>query len=78
MIATRQHLAQALGPRGVDFTVANHGSIFLLTPRTPAAFAWVEAHIPDDAQTLGLSIAIEHRFIVDLVEGILGDGLVVA
>lgn len=58
-----------------DFTVQNHGSIFILTPHTPEAEAWVEEHIPDDAQLWGNGIVVEHRFIDNIVEGARADGL---
>ena len=64
-------------PEVIDFKVQNHGSIFLLRPRTPAANVWVSEHLPEDAQSFGDAIAIEHRFISDIVRGIQGDGLVV-
>jgi len=58
-----------------DFYVANHGSIFLLTPVTQAAREWVAEHIPEDAPALGNSIAIEHRFVGEVLAGITNDGL---
>ncbi len=60
-----------------DFGVANHGSIFLLTPFTEAADAWAEEHLPEDAQRLGPAIVVEHRYIGDIIAGIQGDGLTV-
>lgn len=61
-----------------DFDVQNHGSIFLLIPNTDDAKQWVEEHLPDDAMTFGNGIAIEHRYITDIVNGALGDGLTVS
>lgn len=58
-----------------DFSVENHGSIVLLRPLTPAAEAWIEEHIPDDAQTFGNAIAVEPRYIQDIINGIVADGL---
>lgn len=60
-----------------DFLFADHGSIILLTPITEAALDWVAAHIPDDAQTFGGGIAIEHRYWPDIIWGINDDGLTV-
>ena len=60
-----------------EFTVENHGAIFILTPHTEAGRDWADTHIPDDAQTVGASIAVEHRYIADIVRGIQGDGLLV-
>lgn len=63
--------------RAADFTVQNHGSIFLLCPQTEAASTWIEEHIPADAMTLGSAVAVEHRYISDIIEGAQGDGLIV-
>jgi hypothetical protein len=60
-----------------DFFVENHGSIFLLRPVTPSASDWISANIPDDAQFLGNALAVEHRYIADIVEGIKHDALAV-
>jgi len=58
-----------------DFTVSDRGSIFLLAPLTPAAYAWCDDHIPDDAQWLAGAVAVEHRYIRDIVVGAQRDGL---
>lgn len=52
-------------------------TVFLLTPKTDAARAWVAEHIPGDALTLGRGIAVEHRYIANIVNGIMRDGLTV-
>jgi hypothetical protein len=59
----------------MDFDIVNDGSVFLLIPNTEAAEAWVAEHIPADAQTLGKGIAVEHRYIGDVLHGIQEDGL---
>ncbi len=64
-----------------DFSVEGEGrfcTVYLLRPLTPAAFDWIEEHIPKDAQRLGNAVAIEHRYIGPIAEGILEDGLVIA
>jgi hypothetical protein len=64
-----------------DFSIEGEGrfcGVYLLRPLTPAAFEWIENHIPEDAQRLGNAIAVEHRYIADIVAGIQGDGLAVA
>ena len=67
-----------MGERAVskrtDFGVSDHGSIFLLEPRTRAARNWIDEHIADNAQFWGECVAVEHRYIWDLVEGIVADG----
>src|SRR5882762_8416537 len=64
-----------------DFSIEGEGcfcTVYLLRPLTPAAFEWIEQHIPEDAQRLGNAIAVEHRYIGPIAEGILADGLVLA
>jgi len=60
-----------------DFKVSGGGSLYILTPCTDAARDWVSEHIGDDAQTWGGGIAVEHRYIGDIVDGIQNDGLTV-
>jgi hypothetical protein len=57
-----------------DFTVTNHGTIFLLEPHTDAALDWITEHLPAEAFTFGDAVVVEHRFIRDIVAGIHGDG----
>jgi hypothetical protein len=59
----------------LDFTVTGGGSIYLLRPLTDAARAWVDDHIPDTAMWLGRAVAIEHRYLWPIVEGIDEAGL---
>ena len=60
-----------------DFRCENHGSIFLLYPLNESAKSWIEENLPSDAQWFGNAVAIEHRFIWPILEGIQNDGLVV-
>jgi hypothetical protein len=60
----------------VDFTVENHGSIFLLQGHTVSAAAWINEHLPEDRQTFGGAVVVEHRYIADIVRGIQDVGLV--
>jgi hypothetical protein len=60
-----------------DFSVETHGSIFLLRPLSDAACDWIAEHIPEDAQTFGNAIVVQHRFIGAIVTGARADGLVV-
>jgi len=64
-----------------DFSIEGEGrfcTVYLLRPLTPAAFDWIEEHIPEDAQRLGAAIAVEHSYIGAIAEGIVADGLVLA
>lgn len=62
----------------VDLKVENHGSIFLLRPVSSTGQDWIDEHVDPEAQTLGNAVAVEHRYIRDIVEGAMEDGLVVA
>jgi len=71
-------IASGNSPTQPDFVVENHGSIFLLKPRTPAARSWVEAHIGDNGyQPYFPTVVVEHRYIADIVHRAEADGLVV-
>jgi hypothetical protein len=59
-----------------DFHVVNGGSIFLLHPITREARDWADKNIHAEPwQHFGNAIAVEHRFILDIIEGIKADGL---
>lgn len=59
-----------------DFSVSNEGNIYLLTAHSEAAQEWVEEHLPSDRQTwCEHGTAVEHRFILDICNGIQNDGL---
>lgn len=63
-----------------DFFVTGEGpftTVYLLHPLTDAAHEWVAEHLPEDAQRLGNAIAVEHRYIRDIVDGARNDGLAV-
>jgi hypothetical protein len=63
----------------LNFKLENHGSLFLLRPPTSAAINWMNVHLPMDSpetQFWGAAIAIEPRCIAPIVEGIIGDRLV--
>lgn len=50
-----------------DYTVENHGSLFLLRPTHGAARENLEEHTGDEAQWFGGALAVEHRYIGPLV-----------
>jgi hypothetical protein len=58
-----------------DFTVSDHGTIFLVQPNTAAGRQWVEDHIPSDATFWGEAVVVEHRFIGDIISGFRLEGL---
>lgn len=61
-----------------DVEVENCGSIFLLDPQTDAGREWIEQHLPEDRMYFGNRVAVEHNCIANIVEGMQGDGLIVA
>lgn len=80
---TRKRLAAGL-PAGnlhrrkvTDFVVAGGGTVYLLIPKTDAARAWRNDNLPGDVQMLGNGIAVEHRYISDILDGIKNDGLTI-
>ena len=60
-----------------DFLCENHGSVFLLRPLNQSAQSWIDKNLPSDAQWFGNGVAVEHRYIWAILEGIQNDGLAV-
>jgi hypothetical protein len=58
-----------------DFRVHDEGTIWLFTPVTPAAFEFLAKHVQEDALYFGTSLAVEHRFVYDLLVGLREHGL---
>lgn len=58
-----------------DLSIENEGNIFMLRGLSEAGKAWIAEHIPADAQRLGDAVAVEHRFIADIAQGAVNDGL---
>ena len=62
-----------------DFHFQNHFNVVRLTPLTPTARDWLEAHIEcEDWQVLGLGVVIEPRYANAMLEGLVADGFTVA
>ena len=59
----------------IDALVSGHGSIYLVRPMSDAATAWIDENVQDDAQWLGPALAVEHRYILDLIDGMRASGL---
>jgi hypothetical protein len=71
--------ANSLAVNTPDFVLENHGSLFLLRPLNSAAKEWTQDHLPVDSpetQFWGEAIVIEPRYVAPIVDGIIGDGLV--
>lgn len=69
--------APSIPRRHADLMV--HGgcadTVYLLRPVSPAGSEWIAQHIPADAVRLGDGVAVEHRYIVDIISGAVADGL---
>jgi len=53
-------------------------SVFIVTPVTEEAQEWVKEHIPDDAQWFGKGFVVEHRYLGNIIDGMIGDGLTIS
>jgi hypothetical protein len=58
-----------------DFNVADHGSVVVMTPLTPAARDWTTNHLPDDCPQWCGGFAIGSSWINAIMEGLSLDGL---
>lgn len=59
-----------------DLQVEDHGSIVLLRPLTDAGEQFIEERLDnEEAQYWGNAIAVEPRYVGDIVQGAQGDGL---
>jgi len=65
-------------PSEPDFICENHLSIFLLRPVSPAAFVWIEEHLPPDRITFGNAVVVEPRYVRGIFLRLQDDGLVVS
>ncbi len=61
-----------------DVEVQNEGSIFLFHLLTPEAEEWVDEHVPEPMTFFGDALVVEHRFALDLAEGMMSGDLEVA
>jgi hypothetical protein len=60
-----------------DFRVTYHGTITTITPLSDACREWVEANVEiEEWQRFGPSIAIEPRYVEQLAEAMIEEGLV--
>jgi hypothetical protein len=61
--------------RRIDFVVRDEGTIWLFTPLTPPALQFLSEYIQEDAQYFGDSLAVEHRYVEALLNGLQEHGL---
>jgi hypothetical protein len=58
-----------------DILVSNHGSLCLVKAVSTAAARWIREHTDEGAMWWGGALVVEPRYVVDLLEGMAGDGL---
>lgn len=45
-------------------------SVYLITPLTPECGVWLKENVSEDAMYFGLSLAVEHRYVENLILGL--------
>lgn len=58
-----------------DVTAVDHGSIWIVTPHSDEAKAWVDDNVSTERTSWGSGIAVDHRMVEPLLSGMMGDGL---
>ncbi len=64
-------------PAAPDYSVENHGSLYLVRCMNQNALEHLADNVSDEAQWMGEALAVEHRYISDLVTGLRGNGFTV-
>jgi len=60
-----------------DYEVSGGGTVFILTPLNKTSKQHLEEHLADDAIWFAGGVAVEHRYIMPLVEVLRAEGFVV-
>jgi hypothetical protein len=60
-----------------DYEVSGGGTVFLLTPLNDGAKAHLEENLSEESIWFVGGIAVEHRYIMPLVENLRAEGFVV-
>ena len=58
-----------------DIAVTGGGTVYLVDWLTAKGKAWIAENLPEDAQRYGESVVVEHRYIHDIMQGMVADGL---
>lgn len=61
----------------IDIRAENHGSIVLLFGMSEEGQSWLDRHVNKDAFRMGKGIVAEPRYVNDIIEGAIRDGLMV-
>ena len=70
------YASSGTSPSTPDFVCENHGSLFLLIPRSAPAKIWIEENLPPDRMTFADAVVIEPRYVWAILVGLQDDGLV--
>lgn len=57
-----------------EFLIGGGGTVYTVLPTTDEAAAHLQENVQDDAQWLGRALAVEHRYIGALVDGLQSAG----
>jgi hypothetical protein len=60
-----------------DVTFTNHGSVVIVRAISEMAKGWVADFIPDGAMGWGDGFVVEPRYVADILEGMIQDGLLI-
>jgi hypothetical protein len=67
----------ACAVRGPDITVRDEGSIVLLDGGTSEGRTWLDESLDPEAQRWGSAYVVEPRYVSDILDGALCEGLAV-
>ena len=59
----------------MDVMLSNHGSICTARPLTPAAEEWIAENVGSEAFWFGGALCIKHRYVDNIIDGMLNAGL---
>jgi hypothetical protein len=59
----------------VDLAVEYYGSLYLLQPLTEEALDWLHRHVAEGAQWFFTGLVVEPRYVGDIIQGAIADGL---
>ena len=70
----RPHLGHGNQP---DFSISGSGTVYLFEPLSETAQAWLKNHCPagSDHQYLGRNLAVEFRYVAEIIRHAICDGL---
>lgn len=61
--------------KGQDFEVVYGGSVSLIVPLNRKARIWLDENIGEDVVYFGKGLAVEHRYLDQVIEGMMSAGL---